>query len=169
MPRAGDVGAAAHRLDDGGGVASRALDPQASVASDRCASQASKGPAVAPRAGALREHRGQRRLVAGGDDPSRRSEWPASDFVPAGHEKSAPSASGRWPSAVASVLSTATSAPAAWAASATTAMSQTSSSGLDGVSTNTIAAPATASVIADVLVGTAATSTPGSSSARMPP
>ena len=44
--------------------------------------------------------------------PSTRSEWPVSDFVALDIEMSAPSSSGRWASGVASVLSTASSAPA---------------------------------------------------------
>ena len=54
---------------------------------------------------------------------------------------SAPRSSGRCPSGVASVLSTASRPPAAWAAPATAAMSQTSSPGLEGVSIHTSVAP----------------------------
>ena len=73
--------------------------------------------------------------------PSTRSEWPESAFVALYITTSAPSSSGRWPSGVESVLSTASRAPAACAASATAAMSQTSSAGFAGVSTHTSVAP----------------------------
>ncbi len=52
-----------------------------------------------------------------------------------------PASSGCWPSGVAVVLSTATSAPAAWAASARAAMSHTSRPGLAGVSSSTSRTP----------------------------
>jgi hypothetical protein len=88
------------------------------------------------------------------------SEWPESALVALYIAASAPRSSGRCPSGVASVLSTASRAPAAWAASATAAMSQTASAGFDGVSTQTSVAPSHAATIASVSVGTKRTSTP---------
>ena len=73
-------------------------------------------------------------------------------------DASAPSSSGRWPSGVASVLSTASRAPAACAASATAAMSQTWSAGLAVLDPHE-RRPGEASTSTSVSVGTGRTST----------
>ena len=73
---------------------------------------------------------------------------------------SAPNASGRWPSGVQTVLSTASSAPAACAAAATAAMSTTSSRGFDGDSIHTSAAPSARRGDRGGVGGTSRVSTP---------
>ena len=99
---------------------------------------------------------GSRTLTA----PSSTSECPLSAFVPDVIAKSAPWSSGCRPSGVATVLSTANSAPVARAAAETASRSQTSSRGLEGVSTHTSVAPSAAATIASVSVGTIRTSMP---------
>ena len=83
-----------------------------SVASERWASHASNGPGMLP----VCERQVRSRAASCGSPavatPSSRSECPLSDLVPLSTERSAPWSSGRWPSGVASVLSTAVSAPA---------------------------------------------------------
>ena len=74
-------------------------------------------------------------------------------------EKSAPSPSGRVPSTVAVVLSTATRAPAACATAVAAARSQTSSQGLLGDSSSTSRAPATSGPVSGRAVGTSRTRT----------
>ena len=114
---------------------------RSSVLIDRCPSHASNGPGVLPlwlRQPCSRANSSSSAVLTW---PSSRSLCPVSAFVSLATVRCAPSSSGRWPSGVAVVLSTATRAPAARAARATAAMSQTSSCGLLGVSSSTSRAP----------------------------
>ena len=145
----------------------------ASVASERCASQASKAPGIAP--DCERQRRSASSVAPSRVEtaPSSTSECPQSVLVALITDRSAPSASGCCPSGVASVLSTASSAPAACAASATAARSHTVSRGFAGVSTHTSRAPGAAARISSVSVETKRTSIPNGSSrsvatSRMP-
>ena len=123
--RAGSARAPAH-CRSGAPGATRASAASAAAATPRT------GPAIAPPCERCPRSASAQSRSRTATAPSTRSEWPESALVALYIAASAPWSSGRCPSGVASVLSTASRAPAAWAASATAAMSQTSSPGFDG-------------------------------------
>ncbi len=105
----------------------------------RISSAASKGASTAPRLVRMRAaFSNTSSFRAKASAPARTSEWPLRYLVAECMTMSAPSASGRVRTGVATVESTPSSAPASCAIDATAAMSLTPHMGLAGVSIHTI-------------------------------
>ena len=125
-------------LGQHGRRAAGALDAQMSVRMPRSSSQASNGPRIAPpswRSVARRCQKSSLRAVTSA--PATTSLWPFRYLVAECITRSAPSAIGRVSTGVATVLSTASRAPASCASSAAAAMSVIAQVGLAGVSIQT--------------------------------
>ena len=134
----GDLGVALEVARDGERVAAGAPDPEVERAQAALQEPGFEGAEHAAGAVALvaqRSQKSSRRAVTSA--PARTSPWPLRYLVPEWNTRSAPSAIGRVSTGVATVESTANSAPAPWATSAAAAMSITSQVGLQGVSIHT--------------------------------